>query len=311
MDRLRIGTRGSALARVQASAVAASLQAAIPGLEVEIVVIGVSGDEGAAPSPAPPPVDKSRWVDRIESALLAGQIDLAVHSAKDVPRDLAPGCSLIGAPPREDARDALCGAQDLQALVPGARVGTGSIRRAAQLRAERADLRIVDLRGNVDTRLLRLSEGGYDAIVLAAAGLDRLGRAEAGSPLPVWSFVPAPGQGVLALEARDDDPRTARAAHAITDATAMSALRAERALAAALDATCHTPLGAHARPTGDGGLELSAFVGLPDGSAWSRDAGVGTIAAPEALGCELAQRLRAAGADELLARAEAMALEPA
>jgi len=285
-------------------------------LDAEVVVIGVSGDApGTSPEPAPtvaPPTDKSRWVDRIEAALLAGRIDLAVHSAKDVPGELAPGTALVGVPAREDARDVLCGAEALDGLAAGARVGTGSIRRAAQLRAARADLDVVDLRGNVDTRLRRLAEGDYDAIVLALAGLRRLGRgAEAGAPLPVERFVPAPGQGLLALQARVDDEAVVDAVGPISDAAAMSALLAERALARALEASCHTPLGAHARPAGDGALELLAFVGLPDGSAWATDTRVGAIEAPEALGREVAERLRAAGAGALLARAQEMALEHA
>ncbi len=317
MAHLRLGTRGSALARAQAGAVAAALEQRVGALAVEVVVIGVSGDEDAGPHPAggarpaaaPAPADKSRWVDRIEEALLDGRIDLAVHSAKDVPRDLAPGLTLVGAPPREDARDVLCGVDDLRALAAGARVGTGSIRRTAQLRAEREDLEIADLRGNVDTRLRRLAAGDYAAIVLALAGLRRLGRdADAGVPLPPERFVPAPGQGVLALEGRDGDAAAAGAARAVSDAAAVAALLAERALAHALDASCHTPLGAHARPTADDGLELFAFVGLPDGSAWLRDGGVGSREAPEALGREVAERLRAAGAGELLARAAEMAV---
>ncbi len=311
MRRLRIGTRGSALARGQASAVAAALRERVGALEVELVVIGVSGDEDAAP-PTRAPTDKSRWVDRIEDALLAERIDLAVHSAKDVPRDLAPGLALLGTPPREDARDVLCGAAGLAALTSGARVGTGSIRRAAQLRAARDDLEVTDLRGNIDTRLRRLADGRFDAIVLALAGLRRLGRAaEAGATLPIERFVPAPGQGILALEGRDGDELAARAALAVSDAAAMSALLAERALAHALDASCHTPLGAHAREVGDGGLELLAFVGLPDGSAWAEDARIGPRDDPQALGRTVAGRLLGAGAADLLRRAEEMAVAPA
>lgn len=307
MSRLRIGTRGSALARAQAEAVAAAVAGRTATPEVELVVIEVSGDERApAAQRAAAANDKSRWVDRIEEALVERRIDLAVHSAKDVPRDLAPGLALLGAPVREDARDALCGAGDLDALPTGARVGTGSIRRAAQLRAQREDLDVVALRGNVDTRLRRLAGGDYDAIVLALAGLRRLGR-DAGAPLPLERFVPAPGQGIIALEGRDDDEAAAHAAHAISDPAAVSALRAERALAHALDASCHTPLGAHAVAAADGTLRLRAFIGLPDGSAWAADAGVGSAADPEALGRELAERLAAAGAGELLRRAEEMA----
>jgi hydroxymethylbilane synthase len=305
MGRLRIGTRGSALARAQAGAVADALQA-------EIVIIAVSGDApGTTAEPAPAgtaPSDKSRWVDRIEAALLDGSIDLAVHSAKDVPGRLAAGTVLAGAPAREDARDALCGAERLEQLGAGARVGTGSIRRAAQLRAARDDLDVVALRGNVDTRLRRLADGDYDAIVLACAGLRRLGRgAAAGGALPAERFVPAPGQGLLALQARAGDETVLRAAAGITDDAATAALAAERALAAGLDASCHTPLGAHARPADGGGLELLAFVGLPDGSAWLRDALTGDAREPEALGRTVAERLRGAGADALLARAEELA----
>jgi hydroxymethylbilane synthase len=297
--RLRIGTRGSALARAQADGVAAPLDA-------EIVVIGVSGDEGSGAAAVPG--DKSRWVDRIEAALLDGSIDLAVHSAKDVPGELAAGTVLAGAPPREDPRDVICGADSVDCLLAGARVGTGSIRRGAQLRAARADLEVLDLRGNVDTRLRRLADGDYDAIVLALAGLRRLGRAaEAGAPMDLERFVPAPGQGLLALQARGGDGDTLATVARIVDPQAGAALTAERALARGLDASCHTPLGAHARPVGHGGLQLTGFVGLPDGSAWVRDTAVGTLDAPEALGREVARRLTTAGAGELLSRAEAMA----
>ena len=175
--------------------------------------------------------DKSRWVDTIEAALLAGEIDLAVHSAKDVPGELAEGLVLLGAPARAAAEDVLCGADGLEALAPGARVGTSSLRRAAQLRAAREDLRVVALRGNVDTRLRRLGEGGIcDAIVLARAGLLRLGReAEVGAVLDPARFVPAPGQGALALEGRAGTRACEAAVRAITDADAFACLRAERA----------------------------------------------------------------------------------
>jgi len=305
VSALRVGTRGSELARAQASWVAARLPE-----PVEIVVVAVSGDaDPARPAPAPAgPSDKTRWVDRIEQALGEGSIDLAVHSAKDVPGTLAPGLELVAATAREDARDALCGAGGLDELPPGARVGTGSIRRAAQLRAERADLDVRDLRGNVPTRLRRLADGDFDAIVLALAGLDRLGRREAaGAPLPLDRFVPAPGQGILALEGRSGDDRARAYAAAVNDPRAWSALAAERALVAALDASCHTPVGAHARPAGAGELVVDAFVGLPDGSAWVRDRLSGPAGDPAALGREVARRLLAAGAGELLRAAEELA----
>ncbi len=248
--------------------------------------------------------DKERWVKELELGLLAGEIDLAVHSAKDVPSELPEGLQLAGAPPRGDPYDALVGAASLGELAPGARVGTASLRRAAQLLALREDLEIVVLHGNVDTRLRRLAEGDVDALVLAAAGLQRLGRAdEIGCRLT--ELVPSPGQGTLVLEARADDERAAAAVRAITDAAAWDALRAERALVAALDATCNTPLGAHAT-IGDDGIVLRTFVGLPDGSAWLRDE-TPPAATPDEAGALAAERVLAAGGGDLLARAEQLA----
>ena len=187
---IRIGTRGSALALAQAAWVAERL----PG-DTELVTITTAGDRGADQA------DKSRWVSELERALLAEQIDLAVHSAKDVPAELAEGLTLVAIPERADPSDVICGAQSLASLGAGARVGTSSLRRTAQIRADRDDLEVVSVRGNVDTRLRRLAEGSFDALVLAAAGLVRLGRAgEIGGALE--QLVPAAGQGALALEAR-------------------------------------------------------------------------------------------------------------
>ena len=311
MARLRIGTRGSALARAQAEHVAGLVRGTDPALVVEIEVIAVSGDLPAGNGARSAPADKSRWVDAIEDALRAGRVDLAVHSAKDVPGRLAPGLVLVGAPPREDARDALCGAPGLDDLAPGARVGTGSLRRAAQLRSARDDLEVVPARGNVDTRLRRLAEGRCDAIVLAMAGLRRLGREDAGVALDPALLVPAPGQGTLALQAREDDDAAARAAAAISDLHALAALEAERALVRALDAGCHAPLGAFARPVPAGrgeGLELSVFVGLPDGSAWVRDRLTGSLDRAAALGEAAGERVLAAGGGDLLRAAEELAV---
>jgi len=287
---MRIGTRRSALALAQAGLVASML----PGTELVPIVTG--GDRGAGPG------DKSRWVAELEQALQEGRIDLAVHSAKDLPGELGEGLELVGVPARAPAEDVLCGAASLERLPPGARVGTGSLRRIAQLRSARVDLEVVEIRGNVDTRLAKLGdpEQGLDAIVLARAGLARLRReSEAGGPLdPAW-FVPAPGQGALALQARAGDAAALQAAAAITDAQAQAALAAERALAAELGADCHTPLGAHARVRG-AELGLRAWVGLPDGSAWAADALDGDLARPLELAAAVADRLRAVGAEELL-----------
>ena len=289
---LRVGTRASALALAQARAVASAL-----GGDCEVIEISTGGDRGAGAE------DKSRWVDELERALLGERIDVAVHSAKDVPGDLGEGLEIAAVPAREDARDALCGAGALAELRPGARIGTSSLRRRAQLLAARADVAVVDLRGNVDTRLRKLAAGECDALVLALAGLRRLGRAEAATAL--LDFIPAPGQGALALEARANDEETRAALRTLDDAAAHTCLRAERAFARAVGASCHTPVGAHARGV-DGGLELSAFVGLPDGSEWVRDRAAGPE--PEALGREVGARLLAAGAGGLLARAEEWSL---
>jgi hydroxymethylbilane synthase len=282
---MRIGTRGSALALAQASWVASRLsEAGVP--DVELVTISTPGDRGEAIG------DKSRWVSALERALLDGSVDVAVHSAKDVPAELAAGLELVAIPSREDPRDALCGAASLDDLAPGARVGTSSIRRAAQIRALRADLDVVPVRGNVDTRLRKLESGEFDAIVLALAGLRRLGRADAaGGVLPL---VPAPGQGALALEAVDvgelaalDDPATAMC------------VRCERELVHALGATCDTPVGALACLAEDGRVRLDAWLGVPDGSAWLTDS-LSAPAPADGLGLAVAERMLAAGARPLL-----------
>ena len=278
------------------------------GEPVELVVVRTGGDErpGGAPAPAPAG-DKSRFVKEIEEALLAGEADLAVHSAKDVPGQLPEGLALVGVPERADARDALCGAASLDSLAEGARVGTSSLRRRAQLLAARPDLEVAELRGNVDTRLRKLADGQYDAVVLAAAGLARLGRGDEGSPLPAAVLTPAPGQGCLALEARAGDERATELALELTHRNSLVVLTAERALVHALDATCRTPVAAYAELPGGHELRLSAFAGLPDGSTWIRDELSGDAGDPSGLGAAMAKRLLAAGVADVLAQAEATA----
>lgn len=251
--------------------------------------------------------DKSRFVKEIEEALLDEQIDLAVHSAKDVPGELPGGLAIVGVPERADALDALCGVATLGELPEGAAVGTSSLRRRAQLLAERPDLEVRDLRGNVDTRLRRLADGDFAAIVLAAAGLARLGRA-AGGALSPEAMTPAPGQGCLALEARAGDERAVALAEAVTHRDSLLRLTAERSLVAAIGATCRTPVGAHA-VLRDDELSVSAFVGMPDGSAWIRDSLAGDPEEPGELGRAVAERLLVAGASEMLAAAELRAGE--
>lgn len=286
---MRIGTRGSALALAQAAWVADRL-----GPASELVTIATAGDRGADVG------DKSRWVSGLERALIEGTIELAVHSAKDVPAELAAGLELVAVPPREDPRDVICGAASLSELPAGARVGTSSLRRAAQIRAVRGDLEVVPLRGNVDTRLRKLADGDIDAMVLAAAGLHRLGRSDAvGGVLD--ELVPAAGQGALAIEAR---PGLTAALAPVHDAEAAACVAAERELTRALDASCNTPVGAHARMLPDGLIELRTWAGLPDGSQWIADTLTGS---PSSVGKDVAGRMLAAGAGDLLRQAERVA----
>ncbi|HLY49327.1 MAG TPA: hydroxymethylbilane synthase [Solirubrobacteraceae bacterium] len=285
---IRIGTRGSALALAQASWVAERLSG-----QAELVPITTRGDRRREEAD-----DKSRWVAELEQAVLEDRVDIAVHSAKDVPADLAEGLEVLAIPVRADPRDVLCGAASLEELSPGARVGTSSLRRMAQLRAAREGIDIVPARGNVDTRLRRLSEGEFDAIVLAAAGLERLGRADAAGGV-LTELVPAAGQGALLIEGRPG-ALAAEVVAKLDDAESAACVRAERALVKALGASCHTPVGAYARCVGNTELELTAWVGLPDGSEWIADRLRGTASD---LGTAVAARMLAVGAAELLARA--------
>ena len=271
-----MGTRGSALALAQASEVARLI-----GGDVELVKITTAGDVDRARG------DKSRWVGALESALLDGSIDLAVHSAKDVPGELAPGTVIAATPRRAEPFDVLVGEGALASVREGARVGTSALRRRAQLLAARPDLEVCEIRGNVDTRLAKRAAGEVDVLVLAAAGLDRLGRrGEAGALLHDGVFVPAAGQGVIAIQARAGSPAASEAARA-DHASTHAALDAERHVVRALEATCHTPVGVLA----SGGV-VRGFVGLPDGSWW--------LAEEAATAEELADGLLRAGAIELL-----------
>ena len=296
MTALRIGTRGSLLALTQARAVAGAL-----GEATELVTITTAGDVDRARG------DKSRWTAALEAALLADEIDLAVHSAKDLPGELGAGTEIVAAPRRADPLDVLVGERDLDSVREGARVGTSALRRRSQLLAVRPDLEIAELRGNVDTRLRKRAAGEVDVLVLAAAGLDRLGRrAEAGGSPTGEVFVPAAGQGVIAVQARTGTPAAAAAAAVNHDRT-LACLTAERAAVRELEASCYAPVGIHAQVVADG-LRLRGFAGLPDGSAWLVDEISWAAAhdAPAAAGEALARRMRAAGAGELLREAEAM-----
>jgi hydroxymethylbilane synthase len=293
LTALRIGTRGSLLALAQARAVAAAV-----GGETEIVEVTTAGDVDRARG------DKSRWTGALEAALLAGEIDLAVHSAKDVPGELAEETAIVAAPRRADPVDVLVGEHALDQVREGARVGTSALRRRAQLLASRPDLEICDLRGNVDTRLRKLAAGEVDVLVLAAAGLERLQRrGEAGGSLCGGVFVPAAGQGVIAIQARTGSA-AADAVSVASHARTMACLRAERAVVRELSASCHAPVGVHADFVA-GGLRIRGFAGLPDGSKWVLDEiVVGGDEVPAAR--ELARRMKLAGAEDVLREAEAM-----
>ena len=291
---MRIATRSSALALAQAGTVAD----AIGGAEL-VRVSNVDGDVG----------DKARFVRTVEEALRDGRAELGVHSAKDLPGEMPDDLALVGVPVREDPADAFIGAASSLADLPeGGRIGTASLRRRSQLLAVRPDLGVVEIRGNVDTRLRKLAEGELDGIVLAAAGLMRLGReGEIAFRFGADEMVPAPGQGSLALQARAGDSDAATAAAAISDQEALVEFTAERAATAALGASCETPLGICARHM-NGTLAVAGYAGLPDGSEWVRDALRGDPEQPAALGEALAGRMLGAGAGEILARAREEAL---
>jgi hydroxymethylbilane synthase len=289
---IRIATRNSALAKAQAGQVAALLG------EAELIEVSSDGEVG----------DKARFVRGVERALLEGEAEIGVHSAKDLPAEMPEGLVIAAVPVREDPADVWIGASgSLDDVADGARVGTASLRRQAQLLAARPDLEVSELHGNVDTRLRKLVEEKLDGIVLAAAGLKRLGRAdEISFAIQPAVMTPAAGQGALVLQARADDIDAIAAAAAIGDETALRELTAERAVVALLDATCATPIGIHAQVEG-AQLTIEAFVGLPDGGEWIRDRVEAAAEEPAAAGALLAERLLGAGARDILDRAEAMA----
>ena len=297
--KIRIGSRGSALALWQAEHVKGRLQPL--GHQVEVCVITTTGDR-VQDRPLESVGGKGAFLKEIEEALLAEQVDLAVHSLKDVPTQLPADLTLCAFLERADPRDALLSASGrlLDQLTPGSRIGTTSLRRRSQLLARRPDLRVADLRGNVDTRIRRLREGAFDAIVLAMAGLTRLGRAaEVTEVLDPGVMLPAPGQGAIALECRRVDSALATAVGSLHHEATARAVRAERAFLAALGGGCNVPLGAFAAPQG-GGFHLSAFVARSDGSEFLRGQRRGHD--PDTLGRELAEALLARGAAALMGR---------
>lgn len=297
MTTLRLATRKSALALAQSGQVAARVEAANPGVTVELLHVVTEGDR-IQDRPLAAIGGKGLFVKEIEAALLDGRADFAVHSMKDLPGQLPDGLAVVCVPARESPWDLLvtADARPLAALPEGARVGTSSQRRAVQLRARRPDLRIEMLRGNIDTRLRRLREGAFDAVVLAEAGVRRLGLDAPGIRLE-HEMIPAVAQGALALEARAGDEAVARLLAPLHDPGTALETAAERAVMIALSGSCVTPLGALARRAADGtSLRLAGFLAREDGSAWttaSRDERFdGGVTAAEALGGALADELR-------------------
>ena len=293
---LTIGSRGSQLALWQARWIKARLEER--GEACRIDIIRTTGDK-ITDVPLAQVGSKGLFTKEIEEALLRGDVDLAVHSMKDLPTELPEGLIIAAVPAREDPRDALIG-KKLSELAAGGKVGTSSLRRAAQLRALRPDLRVESLRGNLDTRLRKLDEGRYDAIVLAAAGLNRMGwENRIAEVLSTDYMCPAVGQGALAIETRADNGDAERICRALDHAETRLAVAAERALLAALGGGCQVPIGAYAQVDGDE-IHLTAVVCTPDGDRLLRRNAAGATLDPESLGNRLGQELLEAGADEIL-----------
>lgn len=284
---LTIATRPSLLALAQTRLVATGL-----GLG-EDSVLEVENQSG--------PADKERFVHGVEQAILNGRADLGVHSAKDLPGEMTPGLIIAAVPERADPRDVWVGpGGSIDEIPEGARVGTSSLRRRAQLKALRPDLEMVPMAGNVDTRLAKLEAGEADGLVLAMAGLERLGRSDVASfAFEPEQMIPAAGQGTLVVQGRTNGPGLSEAA-AVGDADSLVGLSAERAAVVAIGADCDSPVGFHATIAA-GRLVITGFAGLPDGSVWLRDRVESDSARPEDLGRELARRMLVTGAKEILA----------
>jgi hydroxymethylbilane synthase len=295
--RLRIGTRGSRLARTQAELVCRALASAHPELAapgaLEVVVIRTTGDR-IIDRPLAALGGKGLFCKELEAALLERRIDLAVHSIKDLPTWLPAGLTLGAVLEREDPRDVLLARPPapIGDLPEAALVGTASVRRAAQLLAQRPDLRVVNFRGNVDTRLRKLADGEVDATLLALAGLRRLGIDHAGVVLAPDEMLPAVGQGAIGVECRADDEASLGRLAAIDHAASSACVRAERALLAALDGSCHTPIAGYA-DISDDVLHLRALIATPDGSACLRTARTGPARDAERLGQDAGAELKA------------------
>lgn len=299
---LRIGTRGSKLALWQAEHVAALLRAAEPGIEVEIVQIRTSGDIDRT-TPLAAIGGTGAFTKEIERALIDRTADIAVHSLKDLPTFVVPGLTLAAVPEREDVSDALVAPRhrSFQALPQGARIGTSSLRRSAILQNRRPDLRIESIRGNVETRLKFALDGALDAVVLAYAGLSRLGLASfVDEKLEPPQFLPAVGQGALGIECRDDDESTKAVLNRLIDRSSFDSVIAERRLLAELEGGCLIPLAAWGRREGEGVLALDAALYSRDGRERIDASSIGPTTDPNGLGLRVAQSLRDQGAESII-----------
>ena len=296
-----IGTRGSPLARLQAEEVAAALRTRYPEMEVRLHVVQSRGDRDKEASLAD--MGLGVFTGELESALRAGDVDVAVHSLKDLPTDPPEGLTIAAVPPRQDPCDVLASRDGLTLgeLASGARVGTSSPRRVALVRALRPDLDLLPIRGNVETRLRKALEGSYEAVVLAAAGLRRLGlEGHAAEVFDPSTFVPAPGQGALAVEVRVEDAEMAELVAPLSHQPTAAAVTAERAFLRALGGGCRVPVGAYGRVEGET-IRLTGMVVSEDGSRLYRETAAGSAGDPEAVGVRLAREVLAMGASALVA----------
>lgn len=299
-EKLVIGTRGSKLALWQSEYIKGLVEE-ITGLPVELMIIKTTGDK-ILDVPLAKVGGKGLFTKEIEVELIAGTVDLAVHSMKDVPTDLPEGLAICGMPQRVDPRDVIVSGAgyDLETLPQGAKLGTSSLRRRSQVVAMRPDLEIVDVRGNLDTRMNKAENGELDAVILAAAGITRLGWQERITHyIPTEQMVSAVGQGAIGIEIREDDEFMQGVCTALTDAETLMCVRAERVVMNRLDGGCQVPIGAYARIE-DGKLVMDAFVGSVDGTEILRHQLVGDVSEPVMLGEAMVDRLRDMGADKVL-----------
>ena len=303
MKRIVVGSRGSRLALIQTESVLSKMREMCPDLQFMLTKITTEGDRARSLS-SDRLTGVGVFVKELESALLDGRIDIAVHSLKDMPTEIAPGLTLAAVAIRLDPRDVLVSSKGkLEQLASGSRIGTGSLRRKAQLLHFRPDLRVEMLRGNVDTRLRKISSGQLDGVIVAAAAMVRLGCEESvGEYLPLDLFLPAPGQGTLGIEVRSENGELAELVAMVNDQPTWCSVTAERAFLRALGAGCRAPVAALGQVTGDT-IKLEGMVADAEGRALVRDSEEGSAAAPEQVGIRLAEKLQHMGASQLIAEA--------